>query len=278
MMTWDGAVAPALPPLTPLQRLRGALRLAALLALTVPVLALFLLGRFLRRRVLRGVKFHFLVARLWARAVLVLLGVRRDVVGAPMAAGGVWVSNHASWADIAALRSARLVNFVSKAEVRHWPGVGLLARAADTVFIERRRSQAQTQRNELAKRIRAGQLLCIFPEGTSSDGRRVLPFKSALFSALFEDGVIDAQVQPVTLNWIAPPGLPASFFGWWGSMPFEGHIWDVLCRSSGGAVEIVFHPPRRVTDFPDRKALTRWAEDAVRGGLRAGLQATSVSP
>jgi len=276
MMTWNGAVAPALPPLTAFQRLRGALRLTALVALTVPVLTLFLLGRFLQRRVMRGVKFHFLVARLWARAMLLLIGVRREVIGAPMAAAGVWVSNHASWADILALRSARLVNFVSKAEVRHWPGVGLMARAADTVFIERRRSQAQAQRNELAERIRAGQLLCIFPEGTSSDGRRVLPFKSALFSALFHDGVTDAQVQPVTLNWVAPPGLPDSFFGWWGTMPFEGHIWDVLCRSGGGAVEIVFHPPRRVSEFADRKALARWAEDTVRGGLRAGSAAEAA--
>ncbi len=269
MMTWDGAAAPTLSPLTPLQRLRGAARLAAIVALTLPVLALFLVGRFLRRRVVRGVKFHFRVARFWARAMLRLIGVRRRVIGAPMDAAGVWVCNHASWADILALRSARLVNFVSKAEVRHWPGVGLIARAADTVFIERRRTQAGRQRNELADRIRAGQLLCIFPEGTSSDGRRVLPFKSALLSALFQDGMIDAQVQPVTLNWIAPPGQPAEFFGWWGSMPFEGHIWDVLCRSGGGAVEIVFHPPRRVTDFTDRKALTRWSEDAVRAGLRA---------
>lgn len=264
MVTWDEATPPDLAPLTPGQRARGTARLAAMLALTLACVLLFLLGKLLRRRVWRGVMFHFTVARFWARAMLRLIGVRRRVVGAPIAGGGVWLANHASWADILALRTARLVNFVSKAEVRGWPGVGFIAEMAETVFIERRRSRAQEQRNVLAERLRAGQLLCLFPEGTSSDGLRVLPFKSTLLSALFDDGVADAQVQPVTVNWIAPPGQPPEFYGWWGSMPFEGHIWDVVCRSVGGGVELVFHPARPVADFADRKALTRWAEEAVR--------------
>lgn len=268
MLTWDAAEPPALPPLTPGQRLLGGLRIVGLFALSGPMVALFYLLRWVRRRLAPWFKAQFFVARLWARAMLWLMGVRPVLVGRPMRGGGVWLANHASWADILALRAARLVNFVSKAEVRAWPGVGALAEAADTVFIERRRTETRAQSAELATRLRAGQLLCIFPEGTSSDGLRVLPFKSALLSALYDDGVGAAMVQPVTLNWIAPPDLPEAFFGWWGAMSFEGHIWQVVCRSRGARVEIVFHPPRSVADFPDRKALTRWAEETVRSAKR----------
>jgi 1-acyl-sn-glycerol-3-phosphate acyltransferase len=267
--TWRAAAPPALPPLTVAQRARGALRVAGLFAVTGLALPLFVLLRFVRRRIDRRIKAQFLVARVWARAMVRLMGVRREVVGRPIEGAGVWLANHASWADILALRSARLVNFVSKAEVRSWPAVGWIADVADTVFIERRRSLSHAHRDTLAARLRGGQMLCLFPEGTSSDGLRVLSFKSTLLQALFEPGVPeDALVQPVTVNWIAPPGQPAAFYGWWGDMPFEGHIWQVVCRSRGGRVQTVFHPPRRVSDFSDRKAMARWAEEAVRSAKR----------
>ncbi len=268
MLTWDAAEPPALPPLTTAQRLRGALRVAALVALSLPMVTLFYLLRWVRRRLAPWFKAQFFIARLWARSMLWLMGVKPFVVGRPISGGGVWLANHASWADILALRSARLVNFVSKAEVRAWPGVGALAEAADTVFIARRRAETRAQSAELAQRLRAGQLLCIFAEGTSSDGLRVLPFKSALLSALYGEGMTAPMVQPVTLNWIPPVDLPETFFGWWGAMSFEGHIWQVVCRSRRAKVEIVFHPPRSVADFPDRKALTRWSEDTVRSAKR----------
>jgi 1-acyl-sn-glycerol-3-phosphate acyltransferase len=269
MATWNDAPPPALPPLTTAERLRGGARLAAALALTGVSLSLFLLGRLVRRRLVSGATLHFAVARFWSRAMLRVMGVRRRVVGVPTPGGGVWLANHASWADILAVRSVRTVNFVSKAEVRGWPGVGWIAAVCDTVFIERKRTMAHEHRNVLAERLRAGELLCVFPEGTSSDGLRVLPFKSTLLAALFDrDAEAHAVVQPVTINWIAPPGQPPEFFGWWGDMGFDDHIWEVLCRCRGGEVEVVLHQPAHVSDFADRKHLTRWAEAAVRGGKR----------
>ena len=268
-LTWTDAAPPELPPLTAPQRLRGAARVAGLFAVTAVALTLFLIFRFVRRRIDRRIKAQFVVARYWARAMVRLMGVKRVVRGRPIEGAGVMLANHASWADILALRAARLVNFVSKAEVRGWPGVGWIAEVADTVFIERRRSMSLAHSDTLAGRLRAGQTLCLFPEGTSSDGLRVLSFKSTLLQALFEPGVPeDALVQPVTLNWLAPPDLPEAFYGWWGDMPFEGHIWQVCCRSAGGVVETIFHDPCAVADIPDRKAMARWAEAAVRGAKR----------
>jgi 1-acyl-sn-glycerol-3-phosphate acyltransferase len=266
--TWNGADYIRHPRLTLVQRMRGLLRVAGLLAITLLALALFLLGKWLQR-LWSGVTFQYGVARWWAMIMLRLLGVRRAQTGAPLAGAGVMVANHASWGDILAIRAARRINFVAKAEVRGWAGIGWIAAVTDTVFISRRRSAARTQAEVLRKRLIRGETLCIFAEGTSSDGQRVLPFKSALLSAVSDLGHERAlAVQPVTVNWIAPPDQPPAFYGWWGTMGFEAHIWQVACRSVGGAVEVVFHPPHTVDEFTDRKALTRWCEDCVRAAKK----------
>ncbi|TVQ55874.1 MAG: 1-acyl-sn-glycerol-3-phosphate acyltransferase [Rhodobacteraceae bacterium] len=268
-VTWNAAAPPHLSDVGVAGKAMGAARVAGVILLTALGLVAFMAGRWLHARAWGGVTFHFAVARIWARLMLRLMGVRRRVVGAPMAQAGVLLANHASWADILAIRACQRVNFVSKADVRAWPWIGWIAEQCDTVFIERRRSASKAQEDALLSRLRAGERLCLFPEATSTDGRRVLAFKSALLSAPFEPSVRDALwAQPVTVNWIAPEGLPVEFYCWWGDMPFEGHIWDVVTRSRGGAVEIVFHEPRPVGAFPDRKTLAQWAEDAVRSAKR----------
>lgn len=266
-LTWKEAEPPALPPATFPQKLRGGLRVSAALVVTATLLLAFALGKQLQRRLSSKIAFQYRAARLWSRTMLALFGLKPVMRGRPIRSGGVLVANHASWADILALRSVTRINFVSKAEVRDWPGVGYVAELCETVFIERRRSHAKRQQTDLFERIVAGELLCLFPEGTSTDGLRVLPFKSTLMSVLFIDGVHEeAMVQPVSLVYRPDPrlGLPVNFYGWWGSMKFESHIWEVACRSRRGVVEIVFHEPSRAADWADRKALTAHCEAAVR--------------
>jgi 1-acyl-sn-glycerol-3-phosphate acyltransferase len=104
-----------------------------------------------------------------------------------------------------------------------------------------------------------------FPEGTSSDTRRVLPFKSTLFEAFFDPSLSHmAQIQPVTVIYTPPPGEPPRFYGWWGDMEFGGHLLKLLAARRHGAVEVVYHPALRVADFADRKALAAACEAAVR--------------
>ena len=276
--TWNAADPPALAPAGVLARVRGGARLAGLILVTLVTVAIFLAGRGLRALLGRWVTFHFTAARLWSRACLWLAGVGLTVRGQPVRAGAL-VSNHCSWIDILALRAVRLIYFVSKAEVANWPGVGFLTRITGTVFIERRRSQAKVQEQVLRERIAHDQLLCFFPEGTSTDGLRVLGFKSSLFSAFFEDGTgTDIAIQPVTLRYRVRDGsgLPASFYGWWGDMGFEGHIWDVVTRSSRGRVEAIFHEPVAAADFPDRKALADHCQRAVALGMRDGRPVTAA--
>ena len=183
---------------------------------------------------------------------------------------GAVVANHASWLDIFALNARKRVYFVSKAEVRGWPGIGWLARATGTVFITRDPREARTQRDMLCDRLTAGHKLLFFPEGTSSDGLRVLPFKSTLFAAVFEQGLAEISwIQPVTIRYHAPEGEDARFYGWWGDMDFGPHLLKILAARRQGRVEVTYHTPMPVQGFRDRKDLARRAEEAVRAGFPA---------
>ena len=165
-----------------------------------------------------------------------------------------------------ALNAAAPLYFVSKSEVAAWPGIGWLARATGTVFVRRERREAWAQKHIFEDRIAAGHRLMFFPEGTSSDGLRVLKFKPTLFAGLFAEALVDLWMQPVSVTYRAPIGSEPRFYGWWGDMDFGPHLLKVLATRRQGRVEVTWHPPMRVADFEDRKALSAAAETAVRGG------------
>jgi 1-acyl-sn-glycerol-3-phosphate acyltransferase len=273
MNTWNDATPPELPPASIAGRIIGAFRLGTFLLMTAVTLAIFISGRYLRAWMgHRFVTYHFLAARLWSRAGLWLIGLSLDVQGTPVASGAL-VSNHCSWADILTLRSVKLMYFVAKSEVRTWPGVGFITAVTGTIYIKRQRSQAKQQEAILRERIAADQLLIFFPEGTSTDGLRVLPFKSSLFSAFFSDHqAADLWIQPVTIRYTPAPGsgLPAEFYGWWGDMELGSHIWAVMSRSFGGRATIIFHEPVKPQAFADRKALAEHCGAVSARGLSQG--------
>ena len=135
-----------------------------------------------------------------SRAAIALIGMDYRVTGRPMEGQGAVVANHVSWLDIFALNACQQVYFVAKEEVAGWPLVGWLARATGTVFIRRDRRDAAHQKALLEDRLRAGHRLLFFPEGTSTDGLRVLDFKPTLFAAFFAEGLGTAlRIQPVSV-------------------------------------------------------------------------------
>lgn len=201
-----------------------------------------------------------------------VLGFSFRIHGRPMRQKGAIVSNHASWLDIFSLNAAARVFFVSKAEVRNWPAIGMIARTTGTVFIERKASEARRQKTQFEERLIRGDRLLFFPEGTSTDSRRVIPFKSTLFAAFFEPHLADEMwIQPVSLIYRAPKGRDARFYGWWGDMEFGPHFLSVLGALRNGRVEVVFHAPVRVADFKDRKALAHYCEVQTRAGLERAI-------
>jgi 1-acyl-sn-glycerol-3-phosphate acyltransferase len=199
------------------------------------------------------------------RGALKLIGLRLVVHGQPMTVEGAIVANHSSWLDIFALNAADRVYFVAKSEVAGWPGIGWLARATGTIFISRKGSEAKRQQELLETRLMAGHRFLFFPEGTSTDAIRVLPFKSTLFAAFFSPALVRrTHVQPVTVVFHSPEGEDRRFYGWWGDMDFVSHLLKTLAAGRQGRVEVTFHPEVPVDAFEDRKALARYCERVVR--------------
>lgn len=199
------------------------------------------------------------------RAAFVILRLPLSVRGQPMTAKGALVANHSSWLDIFALNAAQRVYFVAKSEVEGWPGIGWLARATGTVFIARRGREAKHQQQIFESRLKAGHRLLFFPEGTSTDAIRVLPFKSTLFQAFYTEGLRDGMnIQPVTVIFHAPEDEDPRFYGWWGDMDFASHLVKTLSIRRQGRVEVIFHPEVPVEAFENRKVLAAHCERVIR--------------
>ncbi|MEM6385689.1 MAG: lysophospholipid acyltransferase family protein [Pseudomonadota bacterium] len=263
--TWRSTDAPAFAPLNIADWIKVFLRGGVLCLVLLTGVFLTLCLRIIERP-LHGMR------RPWSgwitvavcRIGLRLMGVARKTTGSPMRQNGVYVANHSSWLDIFTLNACAPMYFVSKAEVATWPGIGLLARLTGTVFVRRARQEAAAQKALLEARITAGHRLTIFPEGTSTDGRQVLPFKPTLFAALFSEGTRHVHVQPVSVIYRAPNRRDRRFHAWWGDMAFGPHLLQILAAPRGGCVIVTWHEPLVVSDFADRKTLAREAETCVR--------------
>src|SRR5579859_4028713 len=217
----------------------------------------------------------FILKRVIYRGLVKISGFKIEVIGTPSTATPtLYVANHCSYFDIMVLGSLLEAAFIAKKEVGTWPGIGFLATLAGTVYVERRARHSRTQRDEMkAKLDGEAQSLILFPEGTSSDGKSVLPFKSALFSVA-EAGGATLPVQPISLSYSQLDGLPMgrnwrSFYAWYGDMELADHIWMAL-GIGRATVTVVFHPPVTMESLPSRKALADHCFAAVRHGVALG--------
>ncbi len=267
-VAWQSEEAPVEVPIGAAGWFRATTRGAALATITFGCLAVLLLVRLVEKPVFGQRRpLTPYITQFVCRSAFVILGLRRHVHGRPMRRGGAVVANHGSWLDIFTLNAGQRVYFVSKSDVRDWLGIGWLARATGTVFIDRKAREARVHRDLIAGRISAGHKLLFFPEGTSTDGRRVLPFRSTLFDAFFAAGTGDLTIQPVTVVYTAPLGQDGRFYAWWGDMKFGSHLLKVLAIRRQGSVDVTYHAPLRVGDFSDRKALARTAQTIVAGAF-----------
>jgi 1-acyl-sn-glycerol-3-phosphate acyltransferase len=210
------------------------------------------------------------VGKLVYRGLVRAVGIRIETVGQPCRDHPVlYVANHCSYLDIVALGSQLDASFIAKKEVASWPGIGRMARIAGTVFVERRPRHSRSQRDELSARLQEGRnSLILFPEGTSSDGLGVLPFKSSLFSVAESVGPT-LPVQPVSLAYTRLDGLPLgrgwrSHYAWYGDMD----LWMMLGLGRV-TITVVYHPPVTLAQWGSRKGLAEHCEKAVRRGVIA---------
>ena len=253
--------------------LRAVCRLLAYFAWTfslIPVqAALLALGAAASRR----------LPRIYHRGCCRILGLDLRIVGERCQTHPVlFVANHTSYLDISVLGAAIDGCFVAKAEVSGWPLFGLLAKLQRTVFVERRRGAAKDQAGDIARRLEAGDDLILFPEGTSTDGNRVLPFKSSLFAVAEAEAEVAGRaitVQPVSVAFTRLDGMPLgrhlrSYYTWYGDMDMASHLWGVVSLGTA-TVEIEFHPPTTLDAHGSRKSLARHCGDRVAAGLAAAL-------
>ena len=251
---------------------RGGLRLAVYLLWTlllVPVQALAVAVRS---------PLRFRIPRFYHRVCAAILGIGVVVRGERATDRPVlFVSNHSSYLDITVLGSVIPGSFVAKSEVAGWPFFGALAKLQQTVFVERKaRSGVEKQRDELGARLDAGDSLILFPEGTSSDGNRTLPFKTALFAvAARRIGDRPLTVQPVSIAPTRLDGIPMGIafrpcYAWYGDMDLAPHLWTVFTLGRM-TVEVEFHPPVTIDGFSSRKALADHCQRAVARGVERAV-------
>ena len=232
-------------------------------------------------------------ARTYWAGMCLLLGLRVRAIGTPARRGPadaerrpiVFVSNHSSWLDILVLGGRLEACFISKDQVAAWPVIGLVARLGRTVYVRRRRSSTGVERDDMQSRLRQGDNLILFPEGTTSDGSRVMPFRSA-FLSVAELPVTAAGlppiVQPVSVVYDRLGYLPAGrasrpVFAWYGDMEIGSHFWR-LAQFRGLRATVLLHAPLDPRDFSDRKALAAATWAAVADGAAALRQNRPLRP
>ena len=189
-------------------------------------------------------------------------GLRRLQIGVSahgdFPARGLLVSNHLSYLDILVYSSLSPCVFVSKKEVRRWPIFGLMACMAGTVFIDRARSSdARRVNSEMHHALGLGAVVILFPEGTSSDGTSVLPFRPALFEGPISAG---ESITPAHLRYEVSDGSPETDVCYWGEMTFFPHLLRLLSRR-GVRATIRFAP--KASKFDDRKAAAQETREMV---------------
>ncbi len=250
--------------------LRGAFRLLTYLLLTLTLLPVHLLALAVRARPV----FRWLPV-IYHRMVCVILGIKVKVNGVRSTEmPTLFVCNHVSYLDIEVLGGRIPGCFVAKAEVATWPFFSTLAKAQRTIFVDRRSAKTNNSREEMLKRLDTGDNLMLFPEGTSSDGTRVLPFRSALFAvAQLRRNDKPILVQPVAISYTRLDGIPLGrywrpLFAWFGDLDLVPHLWQMVCLGETEAV-VTFFPPVDIDIVGDRKKLADYCFRQVSSGVQA---------
>jgi lyso-ornithine lipid O-acyltransferase len=208
--------------------------------------------------------------RHWLRWLLDILAVDIDVQGQPLPGTVFLVSNHVSWLDIPLIGVQRPVHFLSKAEVRDWPLIGLLAQAVGTLFIRRGGGESQRKSEEIADHLRIGRTILVFPEGTTTDGRTVRRFFPQLFAAPVLAGI---PVQPLALRYLDEQGQVDGELAFIDDDEFHLHLWQLL-RRDRIQVRLCWGAPLPVA--ADREQLARLAQSSVSAMLSPPLQGISA--
>ncbi|AOY88557.1 1-acyl-sn-glycerol-3-phosphate acyltransferase [Marinobacter salinus] len=228
------------------------------LAATVMLAATLLIADFLTRKQIDRTPW----ARACFRWACRCLGLDIHVHGAPPEHNVLYASNHISWSDIPILGSLTPIRFLSKAEVGQWPVIGWLAQQAGTLFIKRGGGQARRIRKDISEKLKGGESVLVFPEGTTSAGLTVLPFHGLLLGAAADSGL---PVQPITISY-RRNGCPDHLSPFIRNDEFHTHLIAML-KQPPARIDVLFHPPLPVTSATRTGELAGQLQTIVTEGL-----------
>ena len=271
---WKSDKEEFFPKLTMHELAMGFFRFLIFISFTLCCIPLFLLAKLFFNQT--GIKKPMvLIRRYWSLVTLRLCSLKLKVKGTFSSDVCLVVCNHISWLDILAIQSIADVVFVAKSDVKNWPGLGFLAKLANTLFVERNPQKIGLHSEQANVILSNGNSVCFFPEGTSSDGLRVLKFRSGFFQIAFNNtlekkvNVID--IQPLSIFYEPKNSdMSIDFYGWWGNMSLFLNILKVLCKSSG-TISLNFHMLLKSDSFQNRKQLAGKAEDIIRDEIRFNI-------
>lgn len=243
------------------------------------LITMTLIGPFALFALVQHDKLKRFVAKIWFAACRKITGLKVTVHGNPVEGPGtLYIANHVSYLDIIVLGHLIDARFVAKSDVAGWPLFGLLARLSNTLFVTRDRRKSVQDSQQIFAAVSAGDQVIMFPEGTSSDGRGVLPFKSSLFAGVDPDRVATSiRLQPVSIAYTnyadgrALKGPLTDLYAWYGDMTLMGHLMTVF-GLKGASVDVRLLPPIHPSAFTDRKQLASASEHAVRSGLATSIR------
>ena len=214
------------------------------------------------------------LVQIFHKSVLWLINIKVEVIGKPCfkTKGILYVCNHLSYLDIPVLGSLIPGKFIAKSEISNWPLIGILSKIGNTIFINRNLSYLKKNKTLIKDQIKSGENILLFPEGTTSDGIRVLDFKSSMFFSLNEEDII---VQPIVLKYKRVNGLPFNrnikpIIAWYGDMDLKTHLLNVRKLFSISAT-ITFLKPVKSINYKSRKDMTFLLQNAIDSNYSSNL-------
>jgi len=213
-------------------------------------------------------RFFFVFYKFLFFGIRKIFGIKLNVCGEQKKKRVLFISNHISYLDIIILGSVVNGVFVAKSEIRNWPIINKLCLLGKTIFIERENRRAVKKQSVLIKEsMKNGFNVILFPEGTSSDGSRVLSFKSSLFEVVDHEELRNYKLQPISISYNKLDGLPLvktyrPFLAWFGAMNLAPHVWQFLGLGTS-EVNIRFHKPKKFSAFFNRKDACRYCFEKI---------------
>ena len=226
--------------------------------------------------------FFFHSYRFFFLGLTKIFGLKVKIRGNISKKKTLFVCNHISYLDILVLGAKVNAIFVAKSEINNWPIINKFTSVGKTIFVSRKdRSAIKNQMCLIAKNLKDNFNVILFPEGTSSDGLNVLPFKSSLFGIVEKKCMKNFFLQPITLSYKKLDGVPVDhkyrpFLAWFGGMDLLSHVWKFLGLGTS-EVELKFHSPLKFSDFADRKVACKHSFNLISDQISTNNKSSSIN-